>query len=236
MTRKTLAACTALTLGLAGALSAQAGARQFHVGPRAGNIQYEEVSGLKSSGILGFEANYFLTRNLAIGMLIDASRPQTDGKFFPAELSFRDTTMIFEVSMPVTVVNAQVQGVLQYELGRIAPFVTGGVGVYKLYLDPQVATLPTTITNLSLSLAGGLNLRTGSSSAVRLEIRDHIYTDFDREQLNPVDPRYRLNEGRLSTAPPARFPERIPPPPASKSTLHNLTLLVGFSFMPAAAF
>jgi hypothetical protein len=226
MTRKTIVALTMLAVGATGGLSAQIVPHQFQIGPRAGTIGFDNSSGIKRGGLLGVDATYYLTRGLGIGLVLDLSRPETDGSFFPAELSFGDTTFAYEVSQPLTIVNAQLQATFAFNAGRLAPFVAAGVGSYRIFLDPQVANGPRSFSNLSYSLGGGVNLRVGESSGIRLEVRDHVYSKFDRDRLNPVNARFA----------PLRFPELIPQPVAAKSTIHNIALLLAFSFVPAATF
>jgi hypothetical protein len=211
---------------VAGAAHAQIVPRQFQIGPRAGTISYDDASGIKRSGLLGVDAAYFVTRNIGIGALLELSRPETNGDFFPAELSFGDTTFVYKVSQPLTILNAQVTGVIALPMGRLAPFVNGGVGVYRMYLDPQVAGGPESFSDMSLSIGGGINIRVGQASGLRFEIRDQVFTNFDRDRLNPVGPRFQ----------PRRYPELIPPPVAAKSTIHNIALVAAFSFVPATTF
>lgn len=226
MTRKTIAGLAVLALGVTGGLGAQVVPHQFQIGPRAGTISYDAASGIKSGTLMGVDAAYFITRNLGIGFVLDLSRPETDGSFFPAELTFGDTTFVYEVTQPLTIINVQLQGVLAFPMGRLAPFLTGGVGTYRIFMDPQAAKGNRSFTATSFSVGGGVNLRVAASSGFRLEVRDQIFSSFDRDRLNPVDPRFR----------PQRFQELVSTPPAEKSTVHNIAFALAFSFVPAAAF
>jgi hypothetical protein len=226
MTRRTILTLATLAVGATGGLGAQIVPHQFQIGPRAGSISYDNASGIKHAGLLGVDAAYFINRNIGIGFLLDLSRPSTDGRFFPAELSFGDTTLVFQVTQPLTIVNAQIQGMVAFPRGRLAPFVAAGVGTYRIYMDPQAAVGPKSVSAMSYSLAGGINYRVAESSGLRLEIRDQIFSNFDRDQLNPVNPRFG----------PRRYPDLVTPPVAAKSTISNLALLLAFSFVPAATF
>lgn len=226
MTRKTIVALTILAVGATRGLDAQIVARQFQIGPRAGTIGYDDASGIERGGLLGVDATYFLTPNFGIGFLLDLSRPETDGSFFPAELTIQDTTFVYQVTQPLTIINGQVEGVFALNAGRLSPFVTAGIGSYRIYLDPQVAGGPRSFTNVSYSIGGGVNLRVGESSGFRVEVRDQVFSKFDRDRLNPVNPRFS----------PSRYPDLVSPPVAAKSTIHNIALLLAFSFVPAATF
>jgi hypothetical protein len=106
--------------------------------------------------------------------------------------------------------------------GRFTPFVIGGLGVYTLYLNPQVNASPRRLSNMSATLGGGVDLLLGKSGSVQLGLRDLILTDFRRDFLNPSEPRF------FET----RFAEDLPSPPAAKNTVHNFQLTLGFSFRP----
>ncbi len=49
-----------------------------------------------------------------------------------------------------------------------------------------------------------------------------IYTGWDRNQLNPVQPQYQTS----------LFPDLVPPPPDDSSTLNNFRLSIGITFLP----
>jgi hypothetical protein len=212
------------TLAATAALPAAAQGGRVTVGPRLGYIKYQSKTGMKSSGMLGLDGVYHLTRNFGVGFMLDVARPETDGAFFPAELSFGDTTFVFQVSQPLTVVQYAAQ-FLATTGGRFAPFVSGSVGGYRVTLDPQISAGNESFSKLGFSIGGGIDLQIGQSGGVRLEARDFIFTKFDRARLNPVR---EANQ-------PARFPEVIPTPAPFEGSAHNLMVALGFTFTPGGS-
>ena len=204
-------------------LPAVAQTGQFSVGPRLGYINYDTETGLESAGILGLDATYRINRNIGIGFTVDVGRPTTDSSFFPAEMSFGDTTFVFAVSQPVTVVNYH----LMLEAttgGTFAPFLLGSVGGYRMTLDPQVGGNED-VNELGFSFGGGISFQTSGGTAIRLEARDFVFTNFDREVLYPVEQRFR----------PTRFPQVLPTPAPFDGTAHNIIVSLAFSFTPGGS-
>lgn len=221
-----------LVLGVGFACLAAAGplaAQDFEVGPRLGYLRFKEATGIEPAGMLGLDAMYRISSRLGVGVRLDVSRPGTDGKFFAAEMSFApaletDTTLIFAVEQPLTLVQYQVQGLVETG-GAFSIFAKGSAGGYTITLDPQVARGRTNVTEWGFSAGGGLRFSTGGGTAVQLEVQDVIFTNFRREDLNPVEPRFR----------PQRFPDVVPLQPEFDGTAHNLYVALSFSFTPGGA-
>lgn len=198
--------------------------RQFQIGPRVGLITYDTDTGLKDAAMLGLDAVFNFTRNIGIGFRFDIARPETDGKFFPAEMTFGDTTLIFAVTQPVTVL--QYGGKVELTTGgSLALFASGGVGGYRITLDPQVARGQRDVTNLGWSIGGGVSFQTTSGTRVRLEIHDFIFQDYRRADLDPVQPTFQ-------GFPSQRFPDVVPPQSPFEGTAHNIHFAVAFAFTP----
>lgn len=203
--------------------AAQFQARRYQVGARLGTVSFDKTSGIKDGPMLGVDGTYFFTSNIGVGFMLDVTRPETDGRFFPAEFTFLDTTFVYEVTQPLTVLQVGGQGVLRLPVGdRIAPYVLGGFGWYRFYLDPQVSYGPRAFTNTMTQVGAGLTIRMGENSGIRFEFRNIRMQDYDRERLNPVGPRFR----------PVRFPELVVAPEAPKNTASNSLLSIAFSFTP----
>lgn len=224
--RKNLCVTLGLLVAVPTATLAQVVPHRFQVSPRAAVMNFQEASGLKSAGLVGLDATYFFTRNLGLGASMEFSRPQTDGRFFPAEMSFGDTTFTLQVSQPVTVWHYQLQAVATIGTGSISPFVTAGWGQYRLFLDPQAAREARTVTHGLLTFGGGVNLKLGASSGLRFEIRDDVYRDYDLNEINLVEARFA----------PRRFPDSVQIPDRKcydgKCSLSNWQFALGFSFVP----
>lgn len=211
----------ALALPQAG--GAQVLARQFVVAPRGGYIAFARASSLENAGYIGVDANYGLTNMIAIGATFAAARAQTRGSDFIAGMPFGDTTFLVAVTQPISMVNAGVTATVRLPLaGRIDPFLTGGVGGYTLYLDPQVVGGPQRFSRLSALVGGGVNFQLGSSTGILLDVRDMIFTGYRRHRLDPTASQFQD----------ARYREDLPAPPADKSTLNNIMLSIGFTFRP----
>ena len=222
MLRKLVLAVAVAAVGAAPAAAQDAGS--FRVGPRIGYISYANETGIQASALLGLDAVYHVTDGLAFGFNLDVSRPQTDSSFFPAEMSFGDTTFIFGVKQPLTVVNFEFAGELSLP-GRFSPFILGGIGGYRVNTDPQVARGATDFTQLGFSFGGGIAFQAGGGTNVRIEVRDYVFTNFDRSQLNPVDARFT----------PTRFPDVLPAPEPFDGSAHNIAVTLAFSFTPGGS-
>ena len=198
--------------------------RQFQIGPRIGFINYDSESGLDDAAMLGLDAMFSFTRNIGIGFRLDVARPETDPKFFPAEMTFGDTTLIFAVTQPVTVLQYGAKVELTTG-GSLALFAIGGVGGYRITLDPQVARGQRDITDVGWDIGGGVSFQTIGGTRIRLEIHDFIFQDFRRADLDPVRPTFQ-------GFPSQRFPDLVPPQPAFEGTAHNIHIAVAFAFTP----
>jgi opacity protein-like surface antigen len=205
-----------------GAVAAPAAAqRQFQVGPRVGYTRFAEKTGIESSAMVGLDAMYSLFGNLSVGVRFDFARPVTDGRYSPAEMTFGDTTMVFTVSQPLTIVHYAAAA--EFAIGgRLSPFVNGAVGGYRISLDPQSANAATSVNQLLFAVGGGIDFQVSGGTSIRLSVTDLIYNKFDRANLNPVDPRFA----------PVRFPDAVPPQPPFEGAAHNIHFALAFSFAP----
>lgn len=73
-----------------------------------------------------------------------------------------------------------------------------------------------------MSVGGGIDLALEERTGLCINVRDLVYTDWDREMLNPVGSEYQDDF----------FPEYRPAPPAPKKTIQNLVVSIGFNFVP----
>jgi len=207
----------------ASTVDAQVVARQFLVTPRGGDVKFDRASSIQGSGFVGLDAQYNINRMFGIGLSFLTSRPSTRGEDFVAALSFGDTTFLFEVQQPLTVVDIGVAATARLPMtGRFSPFVTGGVGAYTLYFDPQVVAGERRFQRMSATIGGGVNVQLGRQSGIQLDVRDLMFADYDRSRLNPTQARFANT----------RFIEDFPRPPSSKDLVHNIVFSIGFSFTP----
>jgi len=209
-------------LGLVALAAGPVAAQQFEIGPRLGYVKWKAETGMKNAALLGVDATYKISSRLGLGVRFDVARPGTDGKYFPAEMTFGDdTTMILAVSQPLTVLQYGVQA--QFETGgALSVFARGGGGGRSITLDPQAARGRITVSDWMFTAGGGIRIRAGGGTSVTLEVHDLIYPNFTRESINPVEPRFR----------PVRFPDVIPIQPEFSGTAHNIYAAISFIFTP----
>lgn len=202
--------------------------RQFVITPRGGFVAFDRATSLKGGAAVGLDAQYHFTPAFSLGTNFTFARANTRGEDFLTALTYGlvttgDTTFIFGVRQPVSVVDAQVAGVLRVpSRGRLSPFVTGGAGVYVLYLDPEANRGSTRIVKPSVMGGVGVDVRVSSTAGIRLDVRDIVFTKYDRERLRPSDDRFRnplLLEG-------------LALPPTPKRTINNFMFSLGFTFTP----
>jgi hypothetical protein len=202
--------------------------RQFVITPRGGYIHYDRASSLKPGAAIGIDAQYHFTPSFSLGTNFTFSRSNTYGEDFLATLTYGlpsvgDTTFIFGVRQPISVVDVQVAGMFHAPTyGRFSPFVMGGGGVYVMYLDPDANRGSARIARPALSAGVGVDVRLSRIAGIRLDVRDQAYLNYDREKLRPTDARFRNS----------RVLEGYPLPPTPKSTINNFMVSLGFTFTP----
>src|SRR5690606_38405002 len=123
-------------------------------------------------------------------------------------------------SQDVRVTTFGVVAKLGLQAGRFSPYLAGGVGGYALFLDPQSNNGPASFGDFGLEVGAGAHFRISDRAGVRLNVRDLIFTGFDRDRLNPVAPAF------WGDFDPSSVPEE-------KATLHNIRVDLGFSYVPA---
>lgn len=217
-------------LSVSTAVHAQPDAREWTISPRAGWVNYQREASLENTQFFGIDLSYNFTRMLALGTNLSVARPQTRGEDFVTALTFGiptdgDTTYYFAVTQPVTVLDLGLNATVRLPMDRFSPYVTGGIGTYSLFTNPQVDRQARRTSALSASIGGGLNFQLARGASIQFDVRDQIFTKYDRDRLNPSESRFTDN----------RFPEEFVVPPAPKETLHNLQFSVGFSFTPRPA-
>ncbi len=205
--------------------SAQWSTRQFSVTPRGGFMTFDNSSGIDNAPYIGVDAAYAVSPFLSIGTGLTISRPQTIGDYFISQLSFGDTTLYLAVEQPLMMIDVALNAQARYPGDRITPFLNGGIGYYTLDLDPQVETRPERLGGISGNVGAGLLFRLGEQVGIQLEVRDLIFTGFERDDLNPVAAAFNNT----------RYPEDFEPPPAAKETVHNIMFGIGFTFVPRSS-
>jgi opacity protein-like surface antigen len=214
---------------------------RFSVTPVLGYMHWDNASALankKADGQGGFtktattdnltfglSADYHVVPALGVGFYFEAARPTTRGDYFPSALFNFGANLPAElsvVSQRVTVLMYGVEGTFRFGVGRLQPYVGAGAGAVTVNADPQQSNANASFTHPSFQVGGGLGWRTSENTAVTLDVRDYVFTSWNREQLNAVDPSFQNTI----------FPAANVNPPAAKSTLNNIRLALGFTFVP----
>lgn len=209
-------------VAFATAAQAQVETGNFQLTPYGGLFRADESSALKDAPIVGLEAVYYFSPALAIGLTGNFARGESDGSYFPAARwnVGPDTTRLFHVGQDLSIVTYGAVAKLGLTAGRLTPYAAAGVGRYTLFLDPQSNNRPVTTGGLSFEAGAGFHVALSERAGIRLDVRDLVFTDFDREDLYPVDERFRTDIFLVAE------------PPAAKSTIHNIRAAIGFTYVP----
>ncbi|MBI4540645.1 MAG: porin family protein [Gemmatimonadetes bacterium] len=211
-----------LVLGVTAAAMAQTPEATFVVTPMGGYGLIDEASALDPMAAGGIDAIYRHSSGIVFGIGANAARAKTQKDFFPrARLVYGQRTELYDVQQPVFVYAYRAQAGYHVS-GRLAPYVLGGVGGYAVYTDPEQSRGGKFRHALHFAFGGGIDLALEERTGLRLDIRDLVYTDWDREMLNPVAPEFRDDF----------FPEFQPAPPEPKDMIHNIVISIGFNFVP----
>jgi len=214
-----------LLLALSAEANAQIEAGRFRLSAGVGAQDFAESSALKTTFVGALDANYYFTRNLAVGLFGQVSRPETDPDFYPlVRMDFGEETSLYQPAQKVTHYVVGLQAQLSIELSRLAPYAVGGVGYYAFTLDPEQNRSEQKRDGYSVNLGIGASYAISGGAGIILEIRDVALFDYDRDWFNLSDP--------LLAEP--RVPEPGGEPPDKQSTIHNLRFSVGFTYVPGA--
>jgi outer membrane protein W len=241
MRKAVLTALAGVALAVAAEVSAQESvAGRFTVTPVVGVIRFDESSALANkkaddegdftktvvTPTVGLAAEYLLTPQFGIGFYFEAARPQTRGDYFPSlQLVFGNEAELHSISQRVTMLVYGVQGSANFNVGRIQPYVSGGAGAVTINNDPQQSDGNSSFTHAQFQLGGGIGYSVSQSTVIRLDVRDFVFTGWDRDDLNVVSSRFQNT----------LLPAANGNPPAEKSTVHNIRVALGFSFTPRRA-
>jgi hypothetical protein len=213
---------------------------RFTITPVVGTIRFDEASALANkkanddgaftenlfTPIVGLSADYKLARQLGLGFYFEAARPQTRGDYFPSLLlNFGQNAQLRTISQRVTLMMYGLQGTGTFGVGRLQPFVSGGVGFVTVNGDPQQNDGNASFTNGQFQFGGGLGYAVSGNTTVRLDVRDFVFTGWERDELYPVNTDFQNT----------LFPSANGNPPTEKSTVHNIRFAIGFSYVPQRA-
>ncbi|KPK81019.1 MAG: hypothetical protein AMS25_08090 [Gemmatimonas sp. SM23_52] len=219
-----LGACLLVLIGATEA-SAQTEVGRYRISANLGIQTFAESSALETSAVGAVDVSYYLTSSVALGLFAQVARPKTDPTFFPlVRLDFGTETEFHQPAQRMTSYVVGLQGQLSRAVGQIEPHVIAGIGYYAFTLDPQQNRSDESRDGFSLNLGLGASYALSEAAGVRVEIRDMVFLDYDRDWFNLSDP--------LLAEP--RFPEPGGVPPDKQSTIHNLRFSLGFTYTPGA--
>lgn len=227
--------------------------RLYEISAITGYQWFDNSSALKGAGTLGLRAvnPHILARvpGLSFGVTAAFSRPTTKGSYFPwnrhtfvSDINRRnDTTLVYEVSQRVTMAHYAIEA--GYRIGGAPRRTEGrttmerlldwraasaeaslGLGGYAFWEDPEQNHRNEVHAHPAISLGAGLGIPLPRNTTLRLRADDLILTRYDREWFSLYDPLFSEE----------LFPNPMTPPPAAKSTIHNMRLSIQFSFVPGA--
>jgi hypothetical protein len=200
----------------------------FVLTPRLGAINFARAASIERASTIGLDAQYQVTRAFSIGTNFTFGRANTRGEDFLTTLTYGvigtgDTTLFFNLTQPVSVVDAQLAGTFQLPTtGRFTPFLTAGGGVYAFYLDPEANNGRDKFVGPSATVGGGVKIRFSRTAGVQLDVRNMMLTSYDRDRLRPSDSRFGN----------PMFGEDFAAPPEARSRINNLMFNIGFNFTP----
>ena len=202
------------------------GRSPFQITPSLGVILQDEASALRrTTGVLGIDFMYRLNEMFGLGFTGSVARPRTDGDFFPlVRLPAGDTSLYFRVSQPVVEYAYGLQGQAKMPMGRWSPYATAAIGRYLFTMDPQANDGVKRYGGPMFSFGGGIHVPFGNRAGMSVDLRDVIFSSFERDEFDATDPLMR--DTRFDPIPGGK--------PEAKSTVHNIRLTFGVSFIPAS--
>ena len=216
----------------AAALGAQVQPKRFSVTTRLGTVTPERAASMDMGGVVGLDTEYSFNKYLALGTSLDVSRSNTHGEDFVARLRYGnpsvgggDTVFYQYLSQPVNTINLGLFGLARYPVGKLAPFIMGGVGNYTLLLDTQVAGRAARKNNMSYTVGAGVWYALNERTGIQIDVRSLMLQKYDRAFLDP-------SRGK---SPNTVFPEDFPAVPAAKNTAQNTVITLGFRYIPGAS-
>ena len=229
-----LGACLAVLALVAGTAGAQAEPKRFSVGAQAGRYMFDKAAGLEDASFAGIDATYQLptvpfagSRRLepGVGFYANVALPVTSYDQFPVvAFDFGDTTFLKGVSQRTRLIEYGAQGTLGTTIGKVRPYLLGGVGMYAQTVDPRQSGLQSR-SQPAYSIGGGINYVVSRTLGFRLDARNVTYTKYFRGFLDPTVA-YTVDR---------RIMDELAPPVPAKSTINNLRLAIVFSYVPGGS-
>lgn len=198
--------------------------RPFVVTPAIGIQAYDSRSAFKrAAGAAAMDFTYRFTPRIGVGVSLGVAIPETDGEYFPlVRQQAGDTSLYYRVSQRVTEYTYGVHASGMLPMGRFTPFALAGLGRYTFTMDPQATGGTRRYSGPLYLLGGGINVPLGDVAGFTIDVRDLILASFERERLDATDPLFR--DDRFDAIPAGK--------PGPRSTVHNIRVSLGVSFVP----
>lgn len=235
MTRPVVALLAGLAFGSANAAAQEMG--RFRVIPTFGLMRFDRTSALSSldKGFsakmwpqAGLSALYGVRSGVRVGVYMEASRPETSPDYYRyALLRTTGSYQLFAITQRVVVLSYGLTAAVDVPFARrFGPFLRAGVGQHSVYQDVQRSNTTSAVTGTEFSVGGGFNYDVSNNIAVRLDLTDFMWSNWDRDALNTVSPAFQNTT----------FPEDNPAGVAwgKPSLIHNLRFGLGFTFTPSS--
>jgi hypothetical protein len=214
------------------ALAAQDAGNRFRVTPTIGVMKFDKTSalsdldGTKLWTSAGLTASYLVGGGFRAGVYLEFQQPQTSSDFYPYAL-FRtgSTYQLFGATQTVSALSFGLDASYTIGAGKLGPYIRGGIGRHAVYGDVQVENATDHIGGTQFLAGAGINYAVSEMIGLRVELVDFMWSDWDRDALNPVSPAYQNTT----------FPEDNPAgiSESKPGLIHNLRLALGFSFTPS---
>jgi len=231
MNRNVAALLAALGCG-ATALAAQDAGSRFRVTPTIGVMKFDKTSALsdldgsKLWASAGLSASYLVGGGLRAGVYLEFQQPQTSPDYYPYAL-FRTSGayQLFGATQVVSALSFGLDASYTIGAGKLGPYIRGGIGRHAVYGDVQVQNATDHVAGTQFLAGAGINYAVSQMIGLRVEVLDFMWSDWDRDALNPVTPAYQNTT----------FPEDNPAGinESKPGLIHNLRLALGFSFTPS---
>lgn len=226
--RRLLLLAAAATL-VAEAADAQVVPSRFTVGTHLGYTRFDKGTGYEDAPFLGVDGTIStgllkgMGADLGIGFTFTAARPVTAwDQFAPVAFDFGDTTLLYGVAQRTTLLTYGLQGTLGFSAGVFRLYGLAGAGAYTIQLDSRQNVGNKSSTNGMFQFGGGIGYAISRSIGLRLEARDVIFNNFDRDRLDPT----------VGYAQDRRIVDAVPNPRAKSERPNNIQGSLVFSYVP----
>jgi hypothetical protein len=202
----------------------------------AGMQGYDSSSGMNGGAFLSVAALYQVTSRIALGPALQYTRNSSDETFFTGVLDFgADSARVYQVGQTLNTLHYTLDGRFDIMPEKtVDPYVMAGIGGYTTYLETQPNESIGRLTDLMFQFGAGIRWAISPEAGLSFDLRDVVYTNWDRSSLNPIRPEHRNCSVPGNPSSSCRFPDAETSTPDAKDTIHNLRFAIGLTFIPGA--